>query len=39
MSLFSFTKSILKKEPIKIFNYGLLKRDFIFIDDVVESIE
>ncbi len=33
-----FTKSILKKEPIKIYNYGKMKRDFTYIDDIVEGI-
>lgn len=38
MALFSFTKSLLNKEPIKVFNYGIMKRDFTYVDDVVESI-
>ena len=38
MALFLFTQSILKKEPIKVFNKGLMIRDFTFIDDVVESL-
>ena len=33
-----FAKSILENEPIKIFNHGEMKRDFTFIDDVVDSI-
>ena len=33
-----FTKAILSKKPIKIFNYGNLKRDFTYIDDVIEGI-
>ena len=33
-----FAKSILNKEPIKVFNYGKMKRDFTYIDDVVEGI-
>ena len=33
-----FAKSILKNEPIKIFNHGNMKRDFTFIDDVVEAL-
>ena len=33
-----FTKSILKSEPIKIFNYGKMKRDFTYIDDIVDGI-
>ncbi len=33
-----FSKSILEGKPIKIFNYGKMKRDFTFINDVVEVI-
>ena len=33
-----FAKSILNSEPIKIFNYGKMSRDFTYIDDVAESI-
>ncbi len=33
-----FAKAILAGEPINIFNNGLMKRDFTFIDDIVESI-
>ncbi len=33
-----FANSILKSEPINIFNYGNMQRDFTFIDDIVESI-
>ena len=33
-----FTKSILKGEPIKIFNYGKMQRDFTYIDDIVDGI-
>ncbi len=38
MALFIFTKSILEGKPIKIFNHGKMKRDFTYIDDVVEGI-
>ena len=38
MAYFSFTKNILSKESIKIFNHGDLYRDFTFIDDIVEGI-
>ena len=38
MALFMFTKSILKNEKINVFNNGLMKRDFTFIDDIVESL-
>ena len=33
-----FAKSILKEEPIEVFNYGDMQRDFTFIGDVVKSI-
>ncbi|WP_413677311.1 NAD-dependent epimerase/dehydratase family protein [Prochlorococcus sp. MIT 0916] len=33
-----FARSILKNQPIKVFNYGEMKRDFTYIDDVVEGI-
>ena len=38
MAYFSFTKKILAGEPIKLFNYGELERDFTYIDDIVEGI-
>ena len=38
MALFKFTKAILAREPIKVFNYGKHKRDFTYIDDIVEGI-
>ncbi len=38
MALFLFTKNIINNEPIKIFNNGEMKRDFTYIDDIVESI-
>jgi UDP-glucuronate 4-epimerase len=38
MALFLFTKAILAGEPIKVFNYGKMKRDFTYIDDVVEGV-
>ena len=33
-----FTKSILKREPINVFNFGEMQRDFTYIDDVVEAL-
>ena len=33
-----FANSILKGEPLKVFNHGKMKRDFTYIDDVVEAI-
>ncbi len=38
MALFSFTKKILAGEPIDVFNHGNHKRDFTFIDDIVEGV-
>jgi UDP-glucuronate 4-epimerase len=38
MALFKFTKSILANEPIKIFNHGKHRRDFTYIDDIVEGV-
>lgn len=38
MAYFMFTRAILEGEPIKVFNHGKLKRDFTYIDDVVEGI-
>lgn len=38
MALFLFTKAIMSGEPIKIFNYGNMERDFTYVDDIVESI-
>ena len=38
MALFLFTKSILKGEPIQVFNHGDMVRDFTYVADIVESI-
>lgn len=38
MAYFSFTKKLLNHEKIQIFNYGKCKRDFTYIDDIVEGI-
>lgn len=38
MAYFSFTQKILSGEPIKVFNHGKMKRDFTYIDDIVEGI-
>lgn len=38
MALFLFTKAILAGEPIKVFNFGKHRRDFTYIDDIVEGI-
>ncbi len=38
MALFLFTRKILKGEPIDVFNYGKHRRDFTYIDDIVEGV-
>ena len=38
MALFKFTRSILAGEPIDLFNFGNHRRDFTYIDDVVEGL-
>jgi UDP-glucuronate 4-epimerase len=38
MALFLFTRAILEDQPIDIFNEGRMKRDFTYIDDIVEGI-
>jgi len=38
MALFIFTKSIKEGKPIQVFNEGKMKRDFTYIDDIVEGI-
>ncbi|WP_405080390.1 NAD-dependent epimerase [Paenibacillus chitinolyticus] len=38
MAYFSFTQSILKGIPIKVFNNGDMRRDFTYIDDIVQGI-
>jgi UDP-glucuronate 4-epimerase len=38
MALFLFTKAILEDQPINVFNFGEMKRDFTYIDDIVEGI-
>jgi UDP-glucuronate 4-epimerase len=38
MALFLFTKNILAGKPINVFNYGKHKRDFTYVDDIVEGV-
>ena len=38
MALFKFTKAILNGETIQVFNHGNHKRDFTYIDDIVEGV-
>jgi len=37
MAYFQFTKNILEGKPIKVFNHGDMKRDFTYIDDIIEG--
>ena len=39
MALFLFTKNILKKKKINVFNYGNHSRDFTYVDDIAKAIE
>lgn len=38
MALFLFTRAILAGEPIQVFNHGKMRRDFTYIDDIVEGV-
>jgi len=38
MALFLFTRKILAGEPIDVFNYGRHRRDFTYVDDIVEGV-
>ena len=38
MALFLFTKAILEGRPIDVYNQGLMKRDFTYIDDIIEGV-
>lgn len=38
MAYFKFTKAISEGKPIDVYNYGKMKRDFTYIDDVVEAV-
>ena len=38
MAYFDFTNKLVKEETIKIFNFGKCKRDFTYIDDIVEGV-
>ena len=38
MAYFSFTKAILEKKSIDVYNFGKMSRDFTYIDDIVEGI-
>jgi UDP-glucuronate 4-epimerase len=38
MALFKFTKAILEGQPIDVFNFGKHRRDFTYVDDIVEGV-
>jgi UDP-glucuronate 4-epimerase len=38
MALFKFTRAILAGEPIEIYNHGRMRRDFTYVDDIVEGV-
>lgn len=38
MAYYTFTKAILEGQPIKVFNHGDMRRDFTWIDDIVEGV-
>jgi UDP-glucuronate 4-epimerase len=38
MALFKFTRAILAGEPIEVFNYGKHRRDFTYVEDIVEGV-
>lgn len=39
MAYFSFTKNIINKKPIQLYNHGILERDFTYIEDIVSYIK
>lgn len=38
MALFRFTRAILAGEPIEVYNHGAMRRDFTYVDDLVEGV-
>jgi len=38
MAVYAFTKAILAEKPIDVYNYGQMRRDFTYIDDIVEGV-
>jgi len=38
MALFIFTKAILEGKPIEVYNHGKMRRDFTYVDDIVEGV-
>lgn len=39
MALFSFTNAIVAGEPIELYNYGEMRRDFTFVEDIVQGVK
>jgi len=39
MALFLFTRAILHGQPINVFNFGKMQRDFTYIDDIIEGVD
>jgi UDP-glucuronate 4-epimerase len=39
MAMFIFTKAILEGRPVQLFNHGRMRRDFTYVDDIVEAME
>lgn len=39
MAMFIFAKAITEGQPIRLFNHGCMRRDFTYVDDVVEAVE
>jgi UDP-glucuronate 4-epimerase len=39
MALFLFTRAILRGQPINVFNFGKMQRDFTYIDDIIEGVD
>lgn len=38
MALFLFTQAMLEGKPIKVFNHGKMRRDFTYVDDIIEGV-
>jgi UDP-glucuronate 4-epimerase len=39
MAMFIFAKAIVEGRPIRLFNYGRMRRDFTYVDDIVAAVE
>ena len=38
MAYYLFTKAIIERTPVEIYNYGKMKRDFTYIDDIIQGL-